>query len=284
MADLSAKESSQETLMTLAGMSLGIILAKWLRSIGNVDKQSEFDQDSHKTEAFIMWCVFAFLTILHIWANYQGMVLLKLKTLNEKRAKIALDRMVDHCSKKVLDSADSTNNSSTLSTSLLISPQEVEHMMRDMILSPKEVYESILPNLKLLFRRELYLGVKISDFFKNSDQIKDLSLFHLFWDENYVLWIRKQRVHVSLRWAAKEQDELKAYIHALVLQKCFDKMGDSLRMHSSLVLVSLTKSIVDAVYVDDSVFLNSLSHHGWDVSKLYLGFGKSRADWISKKC
>jgi hypothetical protein len=284
MADLSAKESSQETLMTLAGMSLGIILAKWLRSIGSVDKHSEFDQDSHQAEAFIMWCVFAFLTILHIWANYKGMVLLKLKTLNEKRAKIALDRMVGHCSKKVLDAAVSTNNASSSSKSLLISPQEVEHMRIDMILSPKEVSESILPNLELMFRRELYLGIKISEFFKSSHQTKDLSLFHLFWDEKYLLWIRKQRVHVSLRWAAQQQDELKAYIHALILQKCFDKMGDSLRMHSSLTLVSLSKSIVDAVYGDDSVFLNCMSLHGWDVSKLYLGFGKSRADWISKKC
>jgi hypothetical protein len=135
-----------------------------------------------------------------------------------------------------------------------------------------------------MFSRKLYLGTKISEFFKNGYQTKDLSLFHLFWDQNYVLWIRKQRVYVSLRWAAQQQDELKAYIHALIIQKCLDKMGDSSRIHSSFMIVSMTKSIVDAVYGDDSIFLNSMSHHGWDVSKIYLGFGKARADWIAKKC
>lgn len=278
MADLSAKESSQETLMTLAGMSLGILLAKWLRSIGKVDKHS------HQTESFVVWCVFTFLTIVHIWANYQAMVLLKLKTLNEKRVKMALAKMVDDCAKKVLDAAIPTANASSLFTSLLITPHDVGHLRVHTILSPKEVFESILPNLKFMFRRKLYLGTKISEFFKKGYQTKDLSLFHLFWDQNYVLWVRKQRVYVSLRWAAQQQDELKAYIHALIIQKCLDKMGDSSRMYSSLMIVTMTKSIVDAVYGGDSVFLNSMSHRGWDVSKVYLGFGKARADWIAKKC
>lgn len=280
MADLSAKESSQETLMTLVGMSLGILLAKWLRHIGSGATSSKDNEvEGPGAEALIMWCVFLILTMLHIWANYRGMVLLKLKSLNKKRAQIALSKVIDECSNKI--SMAVNTNVSSLPPSPKISPHDAEQMILHMILTPNEVSESILPNLILIFRRKLYLGVKISELFKYNHQNSDLSLFQLFWDEKYLLWLHKQRVYVSLRWDAQQRDELKAFLHALILQNYLATIGNSVMM-KSVTMISMTKTVVDTLYGDGLVFLNAMGSRGWDISKLYLDFGKSRADWISK--
>ena len=102
LADLSAKEGTQETLVSLVGMMLGIYLATFLQDMEKNSKILE-DMDTppsassyfHKHSAFYAtWFVFLQLTILHIWANYIGVKTLKLETLNRERAKVALNKVI----------------------------------------------------------------------------------------------------------------------------------------------------------------------------------------------
>lgn len=67
-ADLNAKEGSQEALVTLVGLSVGVYVA---RLVG--------DDTGMKLTVFVA------LTLLHVFANYRAVMLLKFDTFNEAR-------------------------------------------------------------------------------------------------------------------------------------------------------------------------------------------------------
>lgn len=72
-ADISAKEGSQETMATMIGMLLGMLLA-------------------HVTAGHpaAMWSSFLLLTLFHMFANYQAVRCLCLNSLNEERTSVLL--------------------------------------------------------------------------------------------------------------------------------------------------------------------------------------------------
>ncbi|KAK3042306.1 hypothetical protein RJ639_002352 [Escallonia herrerae] len=72
-ADISAKEGSQETLATMIGMALGMVLARV--TMGN---------------SVGIWFSFLSLTLFHIYANYKAVQCLSLVTLNCERSSILL--------------------------------------------------------------------------------------------------------------------------------------------------------------------------------------------------
>eukprot|EP00850_Spirogloea_muscicola_P009464 SM000053S17421 [mRNA] locus=s53:275306:278936:- [translate_table: standard] len=72
-ADVSAKEGSQETVATIAGMLLGIVVA---RVTGG--------------SALPTWSCFLLLTAFHVYANYRAVRCLCLTSLNTERTKILL--------------------------------------------------------------------------------------------------------------------------------------------------------------------------------------------------
>ena len=78
MADLNAKESTQETMVTLIGMVGGIYMAKLLQSLEN-------DSRTNHVSRYITWVFFLVLTLIHIYANYLGVSLLRLRTINTSR-------------------------------------------------------------------------------------------------------------------------------------------------------------------------------------------------------
>ncbi|KAK3035944.1 hypothetical protein RJ639_031367 [Escallonia herrerae] len=75
-ADISAKEGSQETLATMIGMALGMVLARV--TMGN---------------SVGIWFSFLSLTLFHIYANYKAVRCLSLVTLNCERSSILLHFM-----------------------------------------------------------------------------------------------------------------------------------------------------------------------------------------------
>ncbi|KAI3733763.1 hypothetical protein L6452_13219 [Arctium lappa] len=72
-ADISAKEGSQETVATMMGMALGMLLAHITMG--------------HST---IIWFSFLSLTMFHMYANYKAVRCLNLTTLNCERSSILL--------------------------------------------------------------------------------------------------------------------------------------------------------------------------------------------------
>uniref|UniRef100_A0A0E0CX57 Protein root UVB sensitive 3 n=1 Tax=Oryza meridionalis TaxID=40149 RepID=A0A0E0CX57_9ORYZ len=78
-ADISAKEGSQETLATMLGMGLGMLLAHVTRG-----------------HALGVWVSFLSLTIFHMYANYKAVQSLSLTTLNYERSSILLQYFMDN--------------------------------------------------------------------------------------------------------------------------------------------------------------------------------------------
>uniref|UniRef100_A0A0D9Z3W5 DUF647 domain-containing protein n=1 Tax=Oryza glumipatula TaxID=40148 RepID=A0A0D9Z3W5_9ORYZ len=78
-ADISAKEGSQETLATMLGMGLGMLLAHVTRG-----------------HALGVWVSFLSLTIFHMYANYKAVQSLSLTTLNYERSSIMLQYFMDN--------------------------------------------------------------------------------------------------------------------------------------------------------------------------------------------
>ncbi|XP_024008322.1 protein root UVB sensitive 3 isoform X2 [Eutrema salsugineum] len=72
-ADISAKEGSQETMATMMGMSLGMLLARF--TSGN---------------PLAIWFSFLSLTVFHMYANYRAVRCLVLNSLNMERSSILL--------------------------------------------------------------------------------------------------------------------------------------------------------------------------------------------------
>uniref|UniRef100_A0A0D9VR67 DUF647 domain-containing protein n=1 Tax=Leersia perrieri TaxID=77586 RepID=A0A0D9VR67_9ORYZ len=78
-ADISAKEGSQETLATMLGMGLGMLLAHVTRG-----------------HALGVWVSFLSLTIFHMYANYKAVQSLSLTTLNYERSSILLHYFMEN--------------------------------------------------------------------------------------------------------------------------------------------------------------------------------------------
>lgn len=76
-ADIAAKEGSQETLATMIGMALGMLLARV--TIGH---------------SFAIWISFLSLTMFHMYANYKAVCCLSLNTLNCERCSIVLSHFL----------------------------------------------------------------------------------------------------------------------------------------------------------------------------------------------
>ncbi|KAK8943689.1 hypothetical protein KSP40_PGU005002 [Platanthera guangdongensis] len=76
-ADISAKEGSQETVATMIGMALGMVLA-------------------HFTGGYplAVWVSFLLLTFVHMYANYMAVRCLSLTTLNSERGSLLLQNFM----------------------------------------------------------------------------------------------------------------------------------------------------------------------------------------------
>ncbi|KAK6133898.1 hypothetical protein DH2020_032359 [Rehmannia glutinosa] len=77
-ADISAKEGSQETVATMIGMALGMLLARI--TMGH---------------SMAIWFCFLSLTIFHMYANYMAVRCLSLATLNCERSSILLSHYME---------------------------------------------------------------------------------------------------------------------------------------------------------------------------------------------
>ena len=92
MADLNAKESTQETMVTLIGMVGGIYVAKFLQSLEN-DDDGTTTTGGHYSRT-VTWIFFIVLTAIHLYANYLGVSLLRLRTINTSRIDPCLQHLL----------------------------------------------------------------------------------------------------------------------------------------------------------------------------------------------
>ena len=214
MADLNAKESTQETLVSLLGMIMGIGLARYLHAL----EKKEID-----AAQLISWVIFVILTIVHVWANYLGVKLLRLRTLNRERAEVALKDVVVACAAKCELAFPAKD----------IDLKDMPLDIASLVQTPSCVSESLWSSTRKLFLPcGMRLGVRVDEAFKGIDQATVRKCMEEFKDEKYLLQasatslfgtgFRPQpEVSIVLCVGSTEQDELKAFVHAMILLSAF---------------------------------------------------------------
>jgi hypothetical protein len=239
-ADCQAKESTQETLVSLVGMCCGVFLAKALHRLENSSKV-DYDSinscgDSTESSAtcsnndnnekmnvdvqLISWIIFIFLTLLHIWANYIGMQMMRLRTLNRERAKLALHSLVDYSASCVHE----MQNSIFKKTPPLNLIDDLQKRTSEYILSPSAVSESLLKSVCGIFREgKIHLRVRLNDIVRRCSTSSNWIHGQLK-GEKYLMFVEGTgedcSIAVMLHVAANEHDELQAFVHAHILCCC----------------------------------------------------------------
>lgn len=229
MADLNAKEGTQETLVSLLGMMMGVQLAKYLEILRNhyrdqpmtllIPEQimgSWLGRESWNipVEFAVSWCIFLALTWLHMWSNYRGVKLLKLKSVNRERAAAILDGLVTSLARQHCENSNDKQRQRQPTTefNLLIGPNEVEESML------RATWTLLFPR-----RQPIALDVSLMEVLQSSVIVQPLDLLQEFEQEKYIVGVnRSNQVVATMRTGANKEDELQAFVHCLLLRKCLD--------------------------------------------------------------
>jgi hypothetical protein len=202
-------------------MILGIVLAKYLHRI---EKSFTHDENNSNvnTATIVTWTVFIVLTLLHLWSNYVGVKILRLRTLNTERATVALQPVIDGCAADccaILRGRQDRNDIQLSQESLLKTIPE-----------PSGVCESLWAStIGLFVPGNVLLGVPLSKGVHHSMTRND-ALHYLntqFIDERYAVtilpslrWKKTEKVAIMLRVGASNEDELISFLHAKILERC----------------------------------------------------------------
>ena len=211
VADLTAKESTQETLVSLLGMMGGVWVAKLLDRYGDNDP------------FFWTWLLFGILTAIHVWANYMAVSLLKLTTLNPERTRVlfrdSINAMANQIQQDKFTSNTAKDTSKANGISSITSPGVLKSILN--LQSPGLIQESLLSSTWNLIVPKICVSSSL-----NWNRLQDCSLYWSSFDiddENNLPYVIGYDVgaviYVWLKVGATMEDELQAYVHALLLQK-----------------------------------------------------------------
>ncbi|XP_047332511.1 protein root UVB sensitive 3 isoform X2 [Impatiens glandulifera] len=187
-ADISAKEGSQETVATMVGMALGMVLARFATG-----------------HPFVIWFSFLSLTIFHMYANYKAVKCLKLNTLNCERCSILLVHF--------------------MKTGQVLSPDRVstmEHVIPLWMMKPWS-----LKNGKLLHDR-VRLGVRVSSINdQEMSNVLCLSGSR-YRKSKYLLFQQKgDDIKIVMHKDSTALDTLQAFVHAIAMANLVNEKPSS---------------------------------------------------------
>ena len=250
MADLNAKEGTQETLVSLIGILLGILLARYLHSLGEYSiEQREIEHDQLPSNVsrsdLFSWIIFFVLTMVHIWANFKGVKLLRLSTLNRERTGVVLESFIQDSKHFVSNNIKSSRTGIGTDQVSAFQGKISQHH----IPNPASVNESLLESCKKLFFPRTILGTRLMHTFQAmSIKTCQYLIEKEFENENYILainqsglfrrlFITNKTICVSLREGSSDVDELKAFFHSTLLERCLSNFSDNeaLSFYQSLI-------------------------------------------------
>ncbi|KAK9366918.1 vitamin B6 photo-protection and homoeostasis-domain-containing protein [Lipomyces kononenkoae] len=285
IADVAAKDSSQETVISLLGMLAGTVLIPYI----NTNKET--------------WTMLIILITIHLLANYRAVSSVVMETLNRQRTNIVFAQLMDSMSPGMMES-DFVNQPPVL-PSLILTPRHVSRQERvleqDGVLrwgSRGAVMGTGTVGTFSSVRQILPLGMSIQDL---------LSIFGNG-SAGYVLWYETSRLrgrrtkHVTVRVALIERSsddsttsdqayyardysgtstpppygqvdtrELRAWVHALYLARHVRAMhngtGESNSITTARENVIRTLHLVDGLFGPSGRIAEALAIRGWDLTR-----------------
>lgn len=259
IADVSAKDQSQETVISLMGMLAGSVAVAIVTG-----------------EGIEMWCVMILLLGLHLWTNYMAVASVVLKTLNRQRTNILFADIFR--SLPELKQAASTDIDTERALSKIIhSPRKVS--LRENILEP----DGILRDGKgTVIGHGSFggFGPISADLQQNRLALSDFLAVTKEW--GYMIWpvlqeTGKPIVHICLLAESTDSEkkhqhsEVRAWVHAyLVASALSDSSTQNLAKHNvtslhPLRVIQGTAETVSLMF-DELRITGALEQAGWDLS------------------
>ena len=194
LGELNAKDSSQETVISLLGMLAGSMVVSWV------------------TSPMATWATLIALLSVHLGTNYQAVRAVQMTSLNRQRANILFGELLENDRAKVL------------------SPREVSEQER--VFEKNGVLRcggEVLGHCRIGVSMEMLLGrINVSRRTQTGAfdalSVKLPDLVGVFANEGYILWhsensaheLRTDEVLIVLKKDCTAEDQLKAWMHALM--------------------------------------------------------------------
>ncbi|KAJ5130106.1 uncharacterized protein N7515_006145 [Penicillium bovifimosum] len=206
LAELNAKDSSQETIISLFGMLVGSVVI------------------SHVTNFTTTWLILLTLLALHLSTNYFAVRAVQMTSLNRQRANITFSTLFssDEHLNSYLTSDQSEATATNTKNPTILTPEQVskqEHIFhRDGALQWTQPSSSRTHHLG-----SAQIGVSMSTFLHESSTHFE-ALVSLFTDEEYILHLspstpvscHKWNAVILLKRGCSVPSQLKAWAHALL--------------------------------------------------------------------
>eukprot|EP00466_Bigelowiella_natans_P013012 jgi/Bigna1/87403/estExt_fgenesh1_pg.C_200033 len=239
-ADVQAKESSQETFVTLLGLVAGSLLAS----------------STHDTMIFA-WMWFIGLTIVHVFANYNGVRALLIPTLNETRLELVFERFI----------------------SAATAPDEADVGVRA-ISKIEPLFTPLLDSIHYYRVRNINIGVSWEECITSKEEWKWMrELYTRYKGEKYLLNLSSQGgprehgggsgssavVNVVVFKDAKAEDIYRAYFQGLILLRSCKKNEKVIfsRVQVETSYKAMTKTFAS--------FQKCVRDSGWDMKTCLIG-------------
>lgn len=190
LGELNAKDSSQETVISLLGMLAGSMVVSWV------------------TTPMATWATLIALLSVHLATNYAAVKAVSMTSLNRQRANIVFSKLLDDNNPQVLSPTEVSDQERVF---------EKDGVLRsdDTALGHCRIGVSLRALLRgMNLARQTQTGA-----FKDLP-MKLSDILHVFANEGYVLWVNDshtREVLIVLKKDCTALDQLKAWLHALIL-------------------------------------------------------------------
>ncbi|KAK0107154.1 hypothetical protein ONS95_003860 [Cadophora gregata] len=244
LGELNAKDSSQETVISLLGMLVGSIVV------------------SHITSKLATWSALIFLLSIHLGTNYLAVRAVCMRTINRQRANLIFSIVLEQISTAEYQGPANLKTSESWYPML----EEINWPVPETVMLQESVFER---DGILRWNREVLghckLGVDLGSIIKCFSQVTDMNssltqLFEVFKYENYVIWYDEPQKTflVVLEDGAETCDILSAWMFALWFAKNGKPAGKPL-----LEALNDTATYIRRIHRD---ILKKLGELGWDLN------------------
>ncbi|KAF3024545.1 hypothetical protein E8E15_007458 [Penicillium rubens] len=263
LAELNAKDSSQETVISLFGMLVGSVVI------------------SHITSFSTTWLILLILLALHLSMNYAAVRAVQMTSLNRQRANIVFSTLFDSDRNLSLDldpELDTTPSlSKTKSEWTVLTPAQVSKheriFHRDGVLQWTQHSTHTtqpLGSAQIGVSMSTFLGSVSGTSFPRTLPLQRLAA--IFADESYILFLVPLTSGGNVKWHASillkrgctVEHQLKAWAHALLAARVLVRITTGFSVDAVLAVVERTLGLLNA----DARFeryLTELGGVGWDV-------------------
>jgi hypothetical protein len=241
IGELNAKDSSQETVISLLGIWAGGFVL------------------SNVTSPFATWTWLLMLLAVHLSTNYAAVRSVAMRTLNRQRANIVFSALM--AEEKVLTPEEAAKREFVFEKEGTLRWRGTEALGTCQIgLALRDMLQGIGGHVAPQTGSFKHLSISLS------------SLVDIFVDEDYILWFNAgtENAVVALKDQATTTSQLKAWSHALrVARACYEAKMRKINLDSQAIV----KMLGDTQRTNSKIFdrhLKQLEDAGWNTSTAAL--------------